>query len=152
MFSQHIDPWMLVVPLLYLIATLLLRLLGRHAPPAPQAGPQWLPSVGVDLLAVGVLQWLHTGSMNFTALLGLPILMTAVLGTLTLAWGTSAAATLLLLGWAWWLGEYGPGDPTQRYLQVISSWHFWCISSLPVWCASAKWRNTTGVPRRCSAK
>lgn len=118
MFSQHIDPWMLVVPLLYLIATLLLRLLGRHAPPAPQAGPQWLPSVGVDLLAVGVLQWLHTGSMNFTALLGLPILMTAVLGTLTLAWGTTAAATLLLLGWAWWLGEYGPGDPTQRYLQA----------------------------------
>lgn len=117
-FSQHIDPWMLAVPLMYLIATVLLRIFGRHAPPAPQAGPQWLPSVGVDLLAVGVLQWLHTGGMNFTALLGLPILMAAVLGTLTLAWGTTAAATLLLLGWAWWLGEKIPGDLTQRYLQA----------------------------------
>lgn len=117
-FSQHVDPWMLAVPLVYLVATLLLRVLGRHTPPAPQAGPQWLPSIGVDLLAVGLLQWLHTGSMNFTALLGLPVLMAAVLGTLMLAWGTTAAATLLLLGWAWWLGEQSSSDPAPRYLQA----------------------------------
>lgn len=117
-FSQQVDPWMLAVPLVYLLATLLLRVLGRDAPPAPQAGPQWLSSIGVDLLAVGLLQWLHTGSMNFTALLGLPILMGAVLGTLLLAWGTTAAATLLLLGWAWWQGQYSSGDSAPRYLQA----------------------------------
>ena len=117
-FSQQADTWMLGVPLAYLVATLLLRVWGRHAPPAPHAGPQWLPSIGVDLLAVGLLQWLHTGGMNFTALLGLPILMAAVLGTLLLAWGTTAAATLLLLGWAWWLGNESGGDPAPRYLQA----------------------------------
>ncbi|MBY0454212.1 MAG: PAS domain-containing sensor histidine kinase [Burkholderiaceae bacterium] len=112
------QPWVLVVSAVYLAATLAVRILGRHARPAPQAGPQWLPSIGVDLAAVCMLQWLHTGGMNFTALLGLPILMAAVLGTLTLALGTTACATLLLLGWAWWLGEHGGGDTTQRYLQT----------------------------------
>ena len=112
------QPLVLGISAAYLAATLVVRILGRHAPPAPQAGPQWLPSIGVDLAAVCLLQWLHTGSMNFTALLGLPILMAAVLGTLTLALGTSACATLMLLAWAWWLGEHGGGDTTQRYLQT----------------------------------
>lgn len=126
--SQHTwQPWVLAVSGGYLLATLVVRIGGRHAPPAPHAGPQWLPSIGVDLAAVCMLQWLqwlHTGnignadSMNFTALLGLPILMAAVLGTLTLALGTTAFSTLLLLAWAWWLGEHGGGDTTQRYLQA----------------------------------
>ena len=55
--------------------------------------------------------------MNFTPLFGLPILMAAVLGTLTLALGTTAAATLLLLGWAWWQGISMTGDAAPRYLQ-----------------------------------
>lgn len=125
--TQHTwQPWMLTVSGVYVLATLVVRVGGRHAPPAPHAGPQWLPSIGVDLAAVCMLQWLqwlytgHIGnadSMNFTALLGLPILMAAVLGTLTLALGTTAFSTLALLAWAWWLGEHG-GDATQRYLQA----------------------------------
>ena len=103
--------------LVYLAATLAARVWGRRVP-SPQAGPQWLPTIGVDLLVVCALQGLHTGGMNFTPLLGLPILMASVLGTLTLALGTTAAATLLLLSWAWWLGDHGGGDTAQRYLQA----------------------------------
>jgi len=107
----------LVLCLGYFAATLATRLLSRRVP-SPQAGPQWLPTIGVDLAVVCALQWLHTGGMNFTPLLGLPILMAAVLGSLTLALGTTAAATLLLLSWAWWLGAQGGGDAAQRYLQA----------------------------------
>ena len=115
--SQSTRPLELAVSLAYLAATALLRWLGQDAAPAPWAGPQWLPSIGVDLLAVSALQWLHTGGLNFTPLFGLPILMAAVLGSLTLALGTTAAVTLLLLAWAWWLGEQSGGDATPHYLQ-----------------------------------
>ncbi|MEZ5717021.1 MAG: ATP-binding protein [Burkholderiaceae bacterium] len=117
--NQASNPLVLMVCLTYLVATLTLRVLARRAVPSPQAGLHWLPSIGVDLAAVSALQLLHIGAMNFTPLLGLPILMASVLGTLTLALGTTAAATLLLLAWAWWLGYQGTDiDTAQRYLQA----------------------------------
>jgi len=76
----------------------------------------WLPSIGVDLAVVCALQLLHSGALNYTPLFGLPILMAAVLGTLTLALGTTAGVTLLLLGLAWLGSRSGVDDP-QRYLQ-----------------------------------
>lgn len=115
--NHNTQPLELSVSLAYLAATVLLRWLGRDAAPAPWAGPQWLPSIGVDLLAVSALQLLHTGGLNFTPLFGLPILMAAVLGSLTLALGATAAVTLLLLAWAWWLGIQSSGDATPHYLQ-----------------------------------
>jgi len=103
----------------YLLATALLRIFGARIPPDPRPGIQWLPSIGLDIALIALLQLLHqSGSMNFTALFGLPILMAGVLGTLTLALGTTAGVTLLLLAWAWWLGEHGGGDAAQRYLQA----------------------------------
>ena len=104
--------------LAYLAATLALWWLKKGTVPAPPAGPQWLPSIGIDLAFICTLQWLHTGGMNFTPLFGLPILMAAVLGSLTLALGTTAAATLFMLAWAGWLGEQNTGDAAQRYLQA----------------------------------
>lgn len=115
--SQNTQKLEIAVTVAYLLATLLQRWLGHAAVPAPSAGPQWLPSIGVDLLAVCALQLLHTGGLNFTPLFGLPVLMAAVLGSLTLALGTTAAVTLLLLGWAWWLGVQSGSDATQHYLQ-----------------------------------
>ena len=103
----------------YLLATSLLLMLGAHQPPDPRPGLQWLPSIGVDIALIALLEVLqHSGSMNFTPLFGLPILMASVLGTLTLALGTTAGVTLLLLAWAWWLGGHGGGDAGQRYLQA----------------------------------
>lgn len=118
--NQSGEPLLFAICMVYLVATVALRLWWHGTPPAPHPGVQWLPSIGLDVLLVSVLQVLqHAGSMNFTPLFGLPILMAGVLGTLTLALGTTAAATLLLLAWAWWLGEQaGAGDGTQRYLQA----------------------------------
>ena len=119
LINQNGQPVVLAVCLAYFMAAVVVRVAARRAPPAPQAGVHWLPSIGVDLAAMATLQLLHTGSLNFTPLFGLPILMASVLGTLTLALGTTAAVTLLLLSWAWWLGQLGvDGDAAQRYLQA----------------------------------
>ena len=115
--NQVADPTVLALCVAYLVATVALRVLARQGPPSPGAGPQWLPSIGIDLAAITALQLLHAGTMNFTPLFGLPILMAAVLGTLTLALGTTAGVTLLLLGWAWWMGARTGDDDAQHYLQ-----------------------------------
>lgn len=115
--NQAPEPLLQAVCLAYLVATLLLRIFARKRPPSPHAGPQWLLSIGVDLALISALQILHTGVMNFTPLFGLPILMAGVLGTLTLAFGTTAAVTILLLAWAWWLGDAGGVDIAPRYFQ-----------------------------------
>ena len=100
----------------YLVATLALRILGSRRQPAPQPGLHWLPSIGVDVLLIGLLQWLQPGgTMNFTPLFGLPLLLASVLGTLTLALGTAAGATLALLAWAGWQGT---GEGATQYLQA----------------------------------
>jgi two-component system sensor histidine kinase PilS (NtrC family) len=115
--NQGSEPTVLTVCVAYLFATAILRLLAHSGPPAPHTGPQWLPSIGVDLMAISALQLLQAGTMNYTPLFGLPILMASVLGTLTLALGTTACVTLLLLALAWWTGFRSTGDDTQKYLQ-----------------------------------
>jgi two-component system sensor histidine kinase PilS (NtrC family) len=114
-FNNTTDPATMAVCAAYLAATVLLRLLAKDGPPPPQAGPQWLPSLGVDLLVISTLQLLLPTAVNYTPLFALPVLMAAVLGTLMLALGTTAAVTLLLLGWAWWQGT--STDEASRYLQ-----------------------------------
>ncbi|MFN9727719.1 two-component system sensor histidine kinase NtrB [Acidovorax sp.] len=101
----------------YLMVTILLRVLARDTPPTGGVGLQWLPSIGLDLAIIATLQLLQAGAMNYTPLFGLPILMAAVLGTLMLALSTTAAVSLMLLGWAWWLSSAGGGDDTSHYLQ-----------------------------------
>lgn len=63
---------------------------------------QWLATIGVDLLAFGLLHALdaHT-SFNYAALLVLPVLMSGVLMSRLMALATSAGVALLLLGVAW---------------------------------------------------
>ena len=125
------EPAVLAVCLAYLAATVAERALTGRAPPQPAAGPQWLPFIGVDLAAVCALQLLQAGTMNYTPLFGLPILMAAVLGTLTLALGTTAGVTLLLLAWAWWQGQHSGGDDAARYLQsALTGTGFFIISYL----------------------
>ncbi|MBO9677284.1 MAG: PAS domain-containing sensor histidine kinase [Acidovorax sp.] len=116
--NQSAEPQLAALCAAYLLVTVLTRLVASPQPPSPEAGAHWLPVLGVDLVMVGLLQWLQTGSMNYTPLFGMPILMASVLGSLTLALGATASATIMLLGAAWWQGLDGGSDAAPRYLQA----------------------------------
>ncbi|MDC8784223.1 sensor histidine kinase [Roseateles koreensis] len=67
------------------------------------SSPQWWSSIGLDLIAFGVLHAFDQGgTVNYGALLVLPVLMAGVLTPRALALATAAAAALLMLGVAGW--------------------------------------------------
>ena len=77
------------------------RVVPLHAM-ARLSGAQWLATIGVDLLSFMALHVLAPGSsLNYVALLVLPVLMAGVLTPRTLALATAAVVTLGLLGAAW---------------------------------------------------
>ncbi len=104
--------------LAYLGLTLLVRQTASAHPPPPRAGVHWLPVIGVDIAAISIMQLLQTGPLNYSALLAVPILISAVLGSLTLALATTACVTLLTLAWVGWQDLYGGIDTTQAYYQA----------------------------------
>ena len=79
--------------------------------------PQWVFAIGVDLAVFSALQFLQGASINYVPLLALPVLLASVLGSLFLAMGTAATASLLLLVHSSWLAIYGPGDATAYFVQ-----------------------------------
>jgi two-component system sensor histidine kinase PilS (NtrC family) len=81
----------------YLAATVAVRLLPRRPTSSAVLEGFWWPTIGADIIAFSAMQILQPGGMNYTPLLALPVLMTAVLGTRTAALGTAAGVTLLLL-------------------------------------------------------
>ena len=115
----------------YLALTLVLRLAAARHLPAPEAGMQWLPVIGVDLAVIFLLQILQTGSLNYTALLALPILISTALGGLLLAFGTTAAVTLLMLGHTSWQYSRGLSDAAQSYYQTaFACAGYFCVAYL----------------------
>ena len=112
------NPLVWLVCLGYLGLTLLVRLTAREQPPSARAGVHWLPVIGVDIAAICLLQVLQTGPLNYSALLAIPILISAVLGNLTLALATTASVTLLTLGWVAWQDLAGRIESTQAYYQA----------------------------------
>ncbi|WP_418319069.1 sensor histidine kinase [Piscinibacter sakaiensis] len=64
--------------------------------------PQWLASIGIDIVCFMTLHMMSPGGgFNYSALLVLPVLMAGVLTPRLMALATSAAVTLLLLFFAW---------------------------------------------------
>ncbi len=100
----------------YLLATVLMWLWLQPAP--SPLGAQWLPTIGLDLLVFSALQVLQSDGVNYAPLLGLPLLMAAVLGSLLMALATAASITLLLLANAWWLAQVLPGDAAPQFSQA----------------------------------
>lgn len=117
--GQPVSGWVLGVCVGYLSAALAIRVLGRPLLAGRGFGSQWVTTIGVDVVVYSALQILQTtSSVNYAPLLGLPLLLASILGSRTVALGTAAAITLLLLGEAWWLTLHQPGDATGRFLQA----------------------------------
>ena len=69
---------------------------------AAQRRRQWLATIGVDLVVFTALHILvSSGSLNFAALLVLPVLMSGVLTSRLMSLATAAAVALMLLVMAW---------------------------------------------------
>jgi len=87
----------------------------RPTPPqafARLSSPQWIATIGADVVCFTALHLLAAGSsLNYQALLVLPVLMAGILTPRLLALAVVAAMTLVLLGFAA-LGVPGGGDAT----------------------------------------
>src|SRR5690606_20204888 len=64
----------------YLLATLAVMLLWKPSEHGRAPPLQWLITLGIDLAMVALLQFFQVGSINFTPLFALPVLMAAILG------------------------------------------------------------------------
>jgi two-component system sensor histidine kinase PilS (NtrC family) len=113
-----VNEWLIALCGAYLAATLAVRTLTRPVTAGPLFDPQWVSTIGVDLLAFAALEFLQAGGLNFSPLFTLPVLTAAVLGSTLLALGTAAGVTLLLLTGAWVQALQQPVDYAQRFLQA----------------------------------
>jgi len=93
--------------------------------------PRWLATIGVDLICFSALHVLSPGSsLNFVALLVLPVLMAGVLTPRPMALGTAAAVTLVLLATAGLGGDGGAGRTVLLTQAALAGSGFFVISVL----------------------
>ena len=116
--GQAIDPAVLVLCAVYVGATLAVRMRARPSAVEQTFGRQWLVTAGVDIAMCSLLQLLQPGTLNYTPLFALPLLLVAVLGSLRLALGTAAGIALLLLGGAAWANWHNAAEATARYVEA----------------------------------
>lgn len=116
--GQAPNAWLVLLCGAYFIATLMVRVAPRPRRMGHTFDQSWLSSIGVDVLVFTALHLLHGSSINYTPLYALPVLQAAVLGSLTLAMGTAAGVTLLLLLHSTWQALRGPGDATPFFIQA----------------------------------
>ncbi|MGE4051861.1 MAG: nitrogen regulation protein NR(II) [Piscinibacter sp.] len=96
-----------LISVAYGTLALILWLLPRRRTVEPKAlarifGAPWLSTIGVDLLTFSALHMLAPGSsLNYVALLVLPVLMAGVLTPRPLALATAAVVAIMLLVTAW---------------------------------------------------
>ena len=123
--------WSIAVCVVYLFATMVVRLIARPKPPGSTFDAQWVLTVGVDVVTFTALNFLQSSGINYTPLFALPVLLASVLGPISLALGTAASVTLLLLTDAWWASLHLPGDSAARFLQSgLSGTGFFAVALL----------------------
>ncbi|MDD5028777.1 MAG: PAS domain-containing protein, partial [Rhodoferax sp.] len=108
----------LAICLAYAGVTLTLRLTDHPRQLGQRLDALWLRTVGVDVLTFSVLQLVQGGTINYSALLALPVLMVSILGTALQAIASAAGVTLLLFGYAGWVSLQSGGDFTANVLQA----------------------------------
>ena len=112
-----------VVCVAYAAQALSLWLLPSFRRTAPRSASrltrrQWLATIGVDVVSFSALHLLApSSSLNYVALLVLPVLMAGVLTPRVLALATASGVALLLLGSAW-LGLAREADAAQLLTQA----------------------------------
>lgn len=109
--------WLVLVSALHLTAALVTLFWWPNGRPGKVGGLQWPLTIGVDLLAFGLLQVFQQGGINYTPLFALPVLLAAVMGSMTLALATAASVTLFLLGEAASSAPLLSDVSTSRFLQ-----------------------------------
>ncbi len=123
--------WLLLLAAVHLTATLVVLYAWR---PAEQSAPiqaQWLLTIGVDVVVFALLQFFQIGSINYTPLFALPVLLASILGPLVLALGTAAIVTLFLLTEAFLSAPLFSDLGTARYLQAgLASTGFFLVAVL----------------------
>ena len=112
-----INHWQVALCGCYLAASVAARLFTHPVAPGRTFDPQWVSTIGVDLLAFSVLHFLQVANLNYSPLFALPVLTAAVLGSMLLAMGTAAGVTLLLLADAS-LQVLDPADHTAHIVQA----------------------------------
>ncbi|MGQ2997264.1 two-component system sensor histidine kinase NtrB [Variovorax sp.] len=116
--GQTMQPVAVVLSASYLAAAALGARYVHFEPPMRGFGATWMLSTGVDLAVFAALQVTQGGNINYTPLFALPVLMSAVLGTVMVSMGTTATVTLLLLADAAWHWVQQPGDSPARFVQA----------------------------------
>jgi two-component system, NtrC family, sensor histidine kinase PilS len=116
--ALNVSRWLIGLCCVYLASALAVRMLTQPSQTGHAFDPQWVSTIGVDLVAFSTLQFLQAGGINYTPLFALPVLMGSVLGSGLLALGTAAGVALLLLSDAWVLSLHVPGETAARFLQA----------------------------------
>jgi two-component system sensor histidine kinase PilS (NtrC family) len=116
--TLNVNQWLVALCVTYLAATIVVRIYTRPLPPGHHFDPQWVSTIGVDLLVFATLQFLQAGGINYAPLFALPVLMGSVLGSALLALGTAAGVALLLLTEAWVLALKVPSEMTAHFPQA----------------------------------
>jgi two-component system, NtrC family, sensor histidine kinase PilS len=101
----------------YFVAALAVRLFAKPRFLGRSFDPQWLLTVGVDVVVFSALHFMQSGSINYAPLMALPILLASVLGSLFLAMGTAAAVALLLLAHSSWQALQMAGESSSQFAQ-----------------------------------
>jgi two-component system sensor histidine kinase PilS (NtrC family) len=125
-----------LVSVAYGALALTMWLLPRRPAVEPHAlarplNPQWLATIGVDLVCFSALHLLTPGSsLNYVALLVLPVLMAGVLTPRVMALATAAVVSLVTLGTAW-LGVLAGGEVAGLMTQAaLASSGFFVVTVL----------------------